>query len=88
MVLDLLHGRLGVEGVLDRAELVHAREVGHGFAGVPGRTGKTQGLGRWKVTEVRTLRAECDWVPLSAAFFAALALASWGFAAPEESAIV
>jgi hypothetical protein len=41
-------------------------------------------VGRWKVTEVRTLRTEWDEVPLSAAFFAALALASWGLAAASR----
>ena len=42
VVLDLLHGRLGVERVLDRAELVHAGQVGHGLAGVFGRPGETE----------------------------------------------
>lgn len=35
-------------------------------------------LGRWKVTEVRILVAFTPLVPLRAAFFAALALTSWG----------
>lgn len=42
VVLDLLHGRLGVERVLDRAELVHPREVGDGLAGVFRVTGETE----------------------------------------------
>jgi uncharacterized membrane protein HdeD (DUF308 family) len=44
-------------------------------------------VGRWKETVVRTLRAVCEAVPFSAAFLAAFALASWGFAAAEMSAV-
>lgn len=45
VVLDLLHGRLGVERVLDSAELVHAGEVGDRLARVLGGTRKTEGVG-------------------------------------------
>jgi len=51
------------------------------FRGYRGVRGSLRVVGRWKVTEVRTFRTEWDWVPLSAAFFAALALTSWGLAA-------
>lgn len=45
MVLDLLHRTLGVEWVLDRAELVHPRQVWDRLAGVFGVTGQTEGGG-------------------------------------------
>jgi hypothetical protein len=45
-------------------------------------------VGRWKVTDVRVFRTECDWVPLSAAFLAALALTSWGLAAADDQLYV
>lgn len=35
-------------------------------------------MGRWKDTLKRSLRALCEWAPWSAAFFAALALLSFG----------
>ncbi len=45
VLLDLLHGRLGVERVEDGAESIHARSVGDSLAGVLGRLGKVEGLG-------------------------------------------
>lgn len=46
------------------------------FRGYLGARGRRRVLGRWKETEVRTLRCEVPEVPLRAAFFAALALES------------
>lgn len=45
VVLDLLHGRLGVERVDDRAVGVHAGGVDDRLAGVLGLAGKREGLG-------------------------------------------
>ena len=49
---------------------------GMDLRGYLGLRARRRVLGRWKETEVRTLREECACVPWSAAFFAALALAS------------
>jgi hypothetical protein len=45
VVLNLLHGRLGAQGELNSAELVHAGEVGDRLAGVLGSARKTEGVG-------------------------------------------
>ena len=45
VLLDLLHGRLGVERVHDRAVRVHARQRRDRLALVLGRTGEGEGLG-------------------------------------------
>lgn len=45
VVLNLLHGRLGGERVLDGAELVHPGKVRDRLAGVLGSTRKTKGVG-------------------------------------------
>jgi hypothetical protein len=45
VLLDLLHGRLGVQGVNDGAESVHAGERVDGLALVLGSTRKGEGLG-------------------------------------------
>ena len=45
VVLDLLHGGLGVERVLDRSELVHSRQVRDRLSRVSGSTGETEGVG-------------------------------------------
>lgn len=45
VVLNLLHGRLGADGELDSAELVHAGKVRDRLAGVLGGASKTKGLG-------------------------------------------
>ena len=57
---------------------------GTDFRGYRGFRGRRSVLGRWKETEVRTLRRVWDEVPLRTAFFAALAFASWGLAATES----
>ena len=46
--------------------------------GYLGSLGRRRVLGRWKDTEYRVLRDECPCAPCSAAFFAALALLSFG----------
>jgi hypothetical protein len=48
------------------------------FRGYLGSRGRRRVLGRWKDTLKRSLRALCEWAPWSAAFFAALALLSFG----------
>jgi len=58
------------------------------FRGYRGVRGSRRVVGRWKVTDVRVFRTECDWVPLSAAFLAALALTSWGLAAADDQLYV
>jgi hypothetical protein len=45
VLLDLLHGALGVEGVQDDLVGVEARSMGDGLAGVLGRPGELEGLG-------------------------------------------
>lgn len=45
VLLNLLHGGLGVEGVHDDLVLVQAHGVGDGLAGVLGSTRQLQGLG-------------------------------------------
>jgi hypothetical protein len=45
VVLNLLHGRLGVERVTDSTELVHTGKVGNRLASVLGLAGKTEGVG-------------------------------------------
>lgn len=46
VVLDLAHGRLGVQGRLDDGELVQGGVTVDGLAGVLGGTGELQGLGK------------------------------------------
>lgn len=45
VVLNLLHGSLSGQGVLDDGELVKLGPVGHGLPGVLGLTGEFEGLG-------------------------------------------
>lgn len=45
VVLDLAHGRLGVQGALDDGELVQGGVTGDSLAGVLGGTGELEGLG-------------------------------------------
>jgi len=45
VLLNLLHGRLGVEGSLQDLVLIQTGNVGNRLAGVLGVTGKLQGLG-------------------------------------------
>ena len=54
------------------------------FRGYLGSRASRRVFGRWKETEVRTLRMVWDWVPFRAAFLADLALASWGLAAAKR----
>lgn len=46
------------------------------FRGYLGLRGRRRVFGRWKETDVRTLRVEVELVPLRAAFFAVWAFAS------------
>jgi len=45
VLLDLLHGTLGVERVDDNFVLIEARLMGNGLSWVFGRPGELQGLG-------------------------------------------
>lgn len=54
------------------------------FRGYLGLRARRRVLGRWNETEVRVFLWPCELVPLRAAFFAALALASTGEAAREK----
>jgi hypothetical protein len=45
VVLNLLHGRLGVERVLDSSELVHSGEVRDRLSGVSRGSGKSERSG-------------------------------------------
>jgi hypothetical protein len=44
VLLDLLHGSLGVQGVLDGPELVHPRKVGNGLPWVTRSTSELEGV--------------------------------------------
>ena len=49
VLLDLLHGGLGVQGVLDGLEGVESRLAGDGATGVGGGTGELEGFGEVEV---------------------------------------
>ena len=80
MILNLLHCRLGIERMLNRPEWSIRGMCGTDLRGYFGARGSRRVLGRWNVTEVRTLRTEWEDVPLRTAFLAAFAFASAGLA--------
>ena len=45
MLLDLLHGRLGIQGRHNRPVFIHARHMRNGLAWVTGCAGEAEGLG-------------------------------------------